>query len=63
MHLDAQTIAGILKPFTKAFCVMNYDGNFFVIGTIVVGVVMLVTPDCLFIVDIVPVVEFSEQTI
>ena len=58
MHLDAQTIAGLLEPFTKAFCVGYYNGNVFVVGTTVVGVVMLVTIDSLCIVDVVPVVIF-----
>ena len=41
MHLHAQATAGLHKPFTKAFCVGCYEGNVFVVGTTVVGVVML----------------------
>ena len=43
MHLDAQTIAGLLEPFIKAFCVGYYDGNGFVVGITVAGVAMFVT--------------------
>ena len=60
MYLDAQTIASLFESFTKTFCVWNYDGNLFVVGTTVVGVALLVAADCLCIVDVVPVDEFSE---
>ena len=63
MYLDAQTIAGLLEPFTKAFSVGYYNGNVFVVGTTVVGIVMLVTIDSLCIVDVVPVVTFCKWTI
>ena len=47
--------AGHIEAFTEPFCIGYYDGNVFVVGTSVVGVVMLVTVDCLSIVDVVPV--------
>ena len=50
-------------PFTEAFCIGFYDGNVFVVGTTVVGAVMLVTIDSLCIVDVVLVVKFCKQTI
>ena len=61
MQLDAQTVASLLEPFTKAFCVRYDNGNVFVVGTTVV--VILVTTECLCIVDVMPQVTFNEKTI
>ena len=57
MHLDALAIAGLFDPFTKLFCVGYHDGNVFVVGTSVAGVVMKITVNGLCADDIVPVVK------
>ena len=59
MHLHAQTITSLFESFTKAFCVRYNDRDVFVVGTTVVRAVMLVTTDCVCIVDVVPVVKLS----
>ena len=47
----------------ESFCVGYYDGNVFVVGTSVVGAVLLVTVDCQCTVDVLPMVKFCKYTI
>ena len=42
VHLDTQNIAGIFEIFPKSFCVGYHYGKDFVVGSIAVGVVVLV---------------------
>ena len=52
VHLDAQTIAGLLELFPKSFCIGYHDRNVFVIGSIAVGVIVLVIRGCWCIVNV-----------
>ena len=54
------TLAGPLKPFAESSCIRYYNGNTFVAGPSVVGVIVLTIVDCLWTVSVMPVVKFDE---